>query len=193
MSFLASIKGSEWGFIIMPLLIFFARILDVSVGTIRVIFVSKGYRALATILGFFEVLIWITAMGQIMGDLNNGWYFFAYAAGFAAGNFVGITIEKKISLGVVILRVITQKNADELVKYLRSENYGVTLIDAEGAEGTVKVIFMVMKRQKLSVVIPIIKKFNPNAFFSIEDVRYVREGTFPQDKKTRTFFNLIRK
>jgi uncharacterized protein YebE (UPF0316 family) len=177
----------------MPLLIFVARILDVSVGTLRVIFVSKGYRTLATVLGFFEVLIWIMAMGQIMGDLNNIWYFFSYAAGFATGNFVGITIEKKISLGVVILRVITQKNAEDLVKHLRADNYGVTVLDAEGAEGTVKVIFMVIKRQKLSVVVPIVKQFNPNAFFSIEDVRYVREGIFPHDKKHASFLNLIRK
>lgn len=185
------LNSTGFGFILMPLFIFMSRIFDVTLGTMRVIFVSKGFRFLATILGFFEVLIWLMAVGQVMNNLNNISYFIAYSTGFAMGNFVGITIEKKLSIGIVMIRIITQKSADELVSYLRNHDYGVTVLDAEGSNGAVKIIFMVIKRQMLQITLPIIHKFNPNAFYSIEDVKYVKEGVFP--KQENRFFNIFGK
>lgn len=185
------LNSTGFGFILMPLFIFMSRIFDVTLGTMRVIFVSKGFRFLATILGFFEVLIWLMAVGQVMNNLNNISYFIAYSTGFAMGNFVGITIEKKLSIGIVMIRIITQKSADELVSYLRNHDYGVTVLDAEGSNGAVKIIFMVIKRQMLQITLPVIHKFNPNAFYSIEDVKYVKEGVFP--KQENRFFNIFGK
>ena len=168
--------------IIIPLLIFLARVADVSLGTIRVIFVSKGLKYLAPIVGFFEVLIWLLAIGQIMHNLTNYFCYIAYAAGFATGNYVGMIIAEKLSLGIVLLRVITQKNADELIQSLSSEKYGVTFIDGCGTQGKVNVIFTIVPRKEISKVIALIKKFNPKAFYTIEDVDFVEKGIFPAKK-----------
>ncbi len=178
---------------IVPLLIFCSRIADVSIGTIRIIYISKGMKYLAPVFGFFEILIWLVAIGQIMRNLSNPVYYIAYSLGFAAGNFVGIIIENRLAVGKVMLRIVTQKDAGELLKFLRSEGYGVTAVDAHGSQGMVNVIFTVISRKSLDGVIAIVQKFNPKAFFSVEDVRMAREGVFPPSKEYFSFFKTIRK
>jgi len=173
-------KDANMDFIILPLIIFLCRVVDVTMGTIRVIFVSKGYRVGAALLGFFEIFIWITVIGEIMSGANNIFCYLAYAAGFATGNYVGIFIENKLSIGLVVVRIITQKNSDELINFLRSENYGVTVLEATGSTGKVKIIFTIIKRKNLKSVVENINKFNPKAFYSVEDVRNVNEGVFPK-------------
>lgn len=167
----------EW--IVIPFLIFLARILDVSIGTLRVIFVAKGMKYLAPALGFVEVLIWLLAIGQILQNLTHWINYIAYAAGFGMGNYVGMLIEQRLALGTVIVRIITQTDATLLVMRLRGENYGVTSIDAVGRDGPVKLLFMVVKRQELQQVVDLVHQHNPRAFYSVEDVRSVKEGIFP--------------
>jgi uncharacterized protein YebE (UPF0316 family) len=175
--------------VILPVLIFAARILDVTFGTLRIIFVSRGLGALAALVGFFEVLIWILAIGQVMQNLQHWITYVAYALGFSAGNFVGIMIERRIAIGSLIVRIITRREADELVKYLWKAGYGVTSVDARGETGPVKLIFSIVKRKKLPEVLAIIKRFNPNAFYTIEDVRFVTDIPWlPMQKKQ--LFNL---
>jgi uncharacterized protein YebE (UPF0316 family) len=169
-------------YVILPILIFLARICDVSLGTIRVIFISKGIRYLAPIIGFFEVIIWLLAIGQIMNNLTNFIAYIAYGAGFAAGTYIGMVIEEKISLGLVSVRIITKKDPQELIQYLRSHNYGVTSLDGEGGTGKVKMVFTIIKRQDLLHVVGIIKQFHPNAFYSVDDVKSVGEGIFPENR-----------
>jgi uncharacterized protein YebE (UPF0316 family) len=169
-------------YVILPILIFFARICDVSLGTIRVIFISKGIRYLAPIIGFFEVIIWLLAIGQIMNNLTNFVAYIAYGAGFAAGTYIGMVIEEKISLGLVSVRIITKKDPGELIQYLRLNNYGVTSLDGEGGTGKVKMVFTIIKRQDLPHVVEIIKQFHPNAFYSVDDVKSVGEGIFPENR-----------
>lgn len=168
-----------FAWLILPLLIFLARICDVSIGTIRVIFVARGFRGYAPILGFFEVLIWLMAIGQIMKNLNNVACYIAYSTGYATGTYVGIWLEEKLSLGKVIVRVITRKDATELVECMRSSDFPVTAINAEGETGNVKVIFTIIRRQMLPRMVKMIKQFNPNAFYSVEDVRFVSEIALP--------------
>src|SRR5512136_209894 len=169
-------------YVILPILIFLARICDVSLGTIRVIFISKGIRYLAPIIGFFEVIIWLLAIGQIMNNLTNFVAYIAYGAGFAAGTYIGMVIEEKISLGLVSVRIITKKDPRELIQYLRLNNYGVTSLDGEGGTGKVKMVFTIIKRQDLPHVVGIIKQFHPNAFYSVDDVKSVGEGIFPENR-----------
>jgi len=163
----------------LPLLIFFARVCDVSLGTIRIIFISKGIKYLAPVVGFFEILIWIMAISQIMQNLSNMYYYLFYASGFAMGNFVGIILDEKLSIGNVIVRIITRHDAVELVNALKQLKFGITVLDAEGSKGQVKVIFSVVKRQNVANVIKLVKKYNPQAFYSVEDIRFVSETLQP--------------
>lgn len=174
----------EW--VILPMLIFFARICDVSLGTIRVIFITKGVRYLAPLIGFFEVIIWLLAIGQVMNNLTNVASYIAYGGGFAMGTYIGMLIEEKISLGLTSVRIITKEEPSQLVNYLRSQNYGVTTVDGEGATGQVKMVFSIIRRQDLPDVVEVIKKLHPGAFYSVEDVKSVSEGVFPEER--RRFF-----
>jgi len=174
----------EW--VILPVLIFCARICDVSLGTIRVIFITKGVRYLAPLIGFFEVIIWLLAIGQVMNNLTNVASYIAYGGGFAMGTFIGMLIEEKISLGLTSVRIITKEEPSQLVNYLRSQNYGVTTVDGEGATGQVKMVFSIIRRQDLPDVVEVIKKLHPGAFYSVEDVKSVSEGVFREER--RRFF-----
>ncbi|WP_020677056.1 DUF2179 domain-containing protein [Geopsychrobacter electrodiphilus] len=163
----------SWSLIILPFAIFFARIIDVSIGTLRIIFLTRGLKYLAGLLGFFESLVWILAISQVMQNLNDWVAYLAYACGFAAGNIVGIWFEERIAMGNLIVRVITRLEADELVIKLRDNGFSATAIDAEGEEGPVKAIFVIIKRKMLTEVLALIRQYNPKAFYTIEDVRFV--------------------
>ena len=168
-----------WTWVILPFLIFCSRILDQSIGTLRVIFVSKGLKKIAPFLGFFEVIIWLLAVAQVMKHLNNPMSYIAYGAGFATGNYVGILIEEKLSLGTVLIRIVPKKDASRLIQYLRDQNFGVTVLDAEGAMGSkVKIVFTIIKRKNVYKVISAINDYNPNAFYTIEEIKTVKEGYF---------------
>ena len=161
--------------IILPCLIFLARVCDVTLGTLRIIFISKGIKYLAPVVGFIEIIIWLLAISQIMQNLSNAYYYLFYAGGFALGNLVGIIIEEKLSIGIVGVRIITRYDANKLVEKLKMEDFGLTVIDAQRSKGYVKIIFTVVNRQNIQTVIKIVKKYNPKAFYSIEDIRYVSE------------------
>ncbi|MFC1676725.1 DUF2179 domain-containing protein [Planctomycetota bacterium] len=173
------LNSGFYAWLILPLLIFLARVADVSIGTIRLIFISRGLKYLAPLVGFFEILIWLLAIGQIMKNLSNPACYVAYAGGFAMGNFVGMWIAERLSLGVVLIRVVTKKDAAELVEYLKSADYGVTSVDGHGATGQVKVVFTIVPRREVKRVVDLIKKFNPNAFYTIEEVGFVEKGVLP--------------
>lgn len=171
MSFVFS--QSDFGPILIPVLIFFARAADVSMAAVRIIFVSRGIRALASIIGFFEMLVWLIGISQIMQNLNNPISYIAFAGGFSMGTFVGITIERKIAIGNLSVHFITSKNPTSLLRYFRFKGYGATTIDGQGTEGPVKIIFVIVRRKLLDKVLNIIKKFDQDAFYTIEDVRAV--------------------
>ena len=180
MGFDSIINSSVYTWLILPLLIFSARIVDVSLGTIRLILISRGIKNVAALVSFFEILIWTLAISQIFRNLNNVACYLAYAGGFASGSYLGITIVEKLSLGKVVIQIITAKDATDLVRFLRLKNFGVTCVDAQGSEGLVKIIFSIIERYNLRHVVNIVKKFNPRAFYSIEEVKFVSEGIFPQ-------------
>ena len=173
------IHSHFFAYILVPILICLARVIDVSLGTLRVILVTKGSKSIAPFLGFFEILIWLLAIGQVMQNLTNIINYFAYALGFSLGNYIGILIEQKLAMGMVAVQIITRRDASALIKFLKRAKFGITVINAEGTTGRVHLIFTVIKRSSLPTIIAHIKNFNPNAFYSIEDIRFVSEGVFP--------------
>ncbi len=164
--------------VILPLLIFCARIMDQSIGTMRLIFLSKGMKFLAPFLGFFEVIIWLLAVSQIMQHLDNWLCYIAYGAGFAMGNFIGMKLEERISLGTVIIRVFLTNDSHELISSLQQQDFGLTTVDAEGSKGKVKLLFSVIRRKEIKGFIETIQQFNPGAFYTIEEVKSTSEGVF---------------
>lgn len=183
--------------LVLPILIFFARILDVSIGTLRIILISKGYKLLAPLLGFFEVLIWILAISQIMQNLNNWTNYFAYAAGFATGNFIGMLLEEKIALGNHLVRIITDKEIQPLIQAFSEAGYGATVVSGKGKTGDVSIVFILFRRKNMAQIEEIIAHYAPNSFYTIEDIRHIRHGIFPSTStnspKFKSPFNRLRK
>ena len=193
MDFTAFMNSDLWAWGILPLLIFLARILDVSMGTIRVIFITRGYKVIAPIIGFFEVLIWLAAVQQIFNHLTNPIGYIAYAGGFATGTYVGMVLEEKLSMGKVIIRLIAKHKVQQLINTLKDAGVVVTSIPAEGSHGDVRIIWTVVNRQDIPHVVAIINHYNPRAFYTIEDVRYATERFMGAPKKKMTRFGFYRK
>lgn len=157
----------------VPLFIFMARILDVSLGTLRIMFVSKGMRGKATILGFVEVLIWIVIVAQIFQNLDNWLNYVAFAGGFATGTFVGMYIEERMKMGVQIFRIIVGEGYEQLAEKLQEADFRVTEIDGTGKYGPVKILFTIAKRKRWHDLAEIVNQYAPEAFYSVEDVKHV--------------------
>ncbi|MDZ7820765.1 MAG: DUF2179 domain-containing protein [Candidatus Marinimicrobia bacterium] len=176
-------------YFIIPLLIMLARICDVSIGTIRIIFVSRGERLLASVMGFIEVLIWIVVVSQIINNMGCWVNYLAYAAGFAIGNYLGITLENHLAMGMVAMRVITNKPADKLIENLKQEYHGVTSIAASGKSGEVRLLFAVIKRKDIPFFLEVVDKYNPKAYVSVEDVRTLSKSHIPPKTLNRQFIS----
>ncbi len=164
-----------FSYLFLPLMIFFARITDVTIGTIRIVMVSKGQKLVAPILGFFEVTIWLLAMSKIVQNIDNWVAYVAYGAGFATGNYIGLIIEERLAMGIVQIQIITRKSADVLIVKLKEAGYGITYLEAQGAIERVGIIYSIIRRADVSKVIEIIRTYNPLAFYSIGDVKFVNK------------------
>jgi uncharacterized protein YebE (UPF0316 family) len=176
--------------VILPALIFLARIVDVSLQTIRIISISRGIRWLAPLVGFFEVLIWLLAIGQIMKTISHPVAYIAYAAGFATGTAIGQVLERRLTLGMVSVRVITPIGGPELCQRLHEQGFGFTAVPGRGAAGPVETIFTVVRRQYLQQVLSMIREALPDAFYSVEEVASARETVYPIRSKRDPFRSL---
>jgi uncharacterized protein YebE (UPF0316 family) len=171
-------------YVFLPLSIFCLRICDVTLDTLRIIFMTKGYKNLAPFIGFFEILIWIVAISRTMQNLHNNWLcYIAYAGGFATGNYVGMLVDEKLAIGNEIIRIISRTQVGNLATQLRKAGFGVTTVNATGMEGSVEVVFAVVNRKKLTRALEIIQKVDPGAFFTVENVHFVNR---PVDRNILT-------
>lgn len=177
--------GLHWSAMYLPLMIFVAEMCVVAVSTVRIIAVARGMKPLAAVLGFFEITLWLFAIGQIMTNLTDPACYIAFAGGFTLGNYVGMTLEEKMALGSLVVRVITHRDAGGLVESLRQARYGVTSIDARGAIGPVQIVFTVVKRRELDRVAALIRQFDPKAFYSVDGLHSAVEGIFPLKQRAR--------
>ncbi|MGV8964175.1 MAG: DUF2179 domain-containing protein [Candidatus Saccharimonadaceae bacterium] len=172
---------------LLPFIIFFGRIFDVTLGTLRIIFVSKGEKLKAPIIGFFEVFIWVVIISQILSRANDMIAYLSYAGGYAAGNYVGILIEKRIAFGIILCRVYTNKPGLKLVNLLSLKGFGATLVHGTGSVDQVDIIESVIDRKQLKNIVKIILEFDMQAFYVIEDVRTRERGIFPKS------YNLLKR
>lgn len=164
----------------LPILIFLARVCDVTLGTLRIIFLSRGKQKIAPILGFFEVLIWIAIIGQLVQNIQSVPAYFGYAAGFAAGNYLGLWLEKKLALGTFIVRTIVSNGNDSMEREIHDAGFGATRVDGTGSSGPVKIVYTIVRQSNINQVLEIIHKHHPTAFVSIEEVRSSEFGIFPK-------------
>lgn len=148
-------------------LIMIMRICDVSIGTMRTIFVVQGKKYIAGMAGFFEVLIWIFAMRFIMQHLDHIPNLFGYAAGFALGNIIGISLEQKIGLGYIQLNIISRHFTDQIANELRKSKFGVTILPGEGGTGGVSIIVLIAPRKFQKKIVALIESVDPKSFITI--------------------------
>ncbi|MDH5379207.1 MAG: DUF5698 domain-containing protein [Cyclobacteriaceae bacterium] len=176
------ISESIFSYVLLPLLIFIARILDVSINTIRIIFVMSGRKLVSTILGFFESLIWLLAIGQIFKNIDNIASYIAYPLGFATGILVGMLIEEKLALGKVVVRVISSEPFDNLLKYLDKNKMRHTVLQGVSQDGPEGVLFTVINRDQMKEFLNETRKLLPASFYTVESVKQAREtGLIPQE------------
>ena len=177
------IQSEFFKWVLLPILIFIARTCDVTLATLRNVFISKGMRHVVPFIGFFEVLIWLVSIRQIMQHLDNPMTYLGFAGGFAMGTYVGLRIENRLALGMQVLRIITQSEPLQLIHALQTANIGTTVIDGHGAKGPVKIIFTIVRRKDIELVRKLSHEYQPNAFYSIEDIRIANQGVFRKGQK----------
>jgi len=163
----------------LPLMVFLAETTVVTLSTVRTIFIARGWKVLAPLLGFFEVSIWLFAIAQVMQHLTSPGCFLAFAGGFALGNYLGVLIEQKLALGHVVVHVVSTNDSAGVAEGLRWAGYGVTALEASGLSGPVEVVFTVVRRNDLNRLISVIKRCDPKAFYSVGDLRSATDSLFP--------------
>jgi uncharacterized protein YebE (UPF0316 family) len=156
--------------------IFILRVADMSLDTIRVLFVVRGRKRLAWVLGFFQSLIFVVAITTVLANLDNFLNIIGYAAGFATGNVVGMIIEERLAIGHVHITVISPLRGSAITEALRETGFAVTEIPARGKGGTVSVLLVDVLRKDVDHVETIVLETDHEAFVTAEDVRPIRRG-----------------
>jgi uncharacterized protein YebE (UPF0316 family) len=134
---------------LLCLVVFVLRVCDVSLGTVRTVAIVKGHITSSVVLGFFELMIWIMAISQVIARLHESWLLaFAYAGGFAAGNAVGILVERKLALGTSVVRILSGARGGEIARALRNQGHKVTTFAGEGVDGPVTLVYAMAPRRR---------------------------------------------
>lgn len=172
MEVLQALFAGPWG----PLFIFGLRILDVSMSTVRIVLAVRGHKAITPVIGFFEVLIWVFAVGNAIRFLDSPLHLLGYAGGFAAGNVIGLIIEEKLAIGHATIRVVSRHAGVELADGLRTLGFGVTEFAGQGRDGPVEVVYTVCRRRDIERAMDEIEVWDPQAFITVEQPRDIRWG-----------------
>ena len=189
------ISNEAINYVILPLLIFLARVSDVTLATMRVMFIMSGTRRWAAFLGFFESFIWLIAIGQIIQNIDNVYSYIAYASGYATGTWVGMFVESKIAMGRVIVRIITKTDTDFFRQWLKEHSYRFASVSAYDHEGNANIIFTVVQRKRLKSFVHTIHRFHPEAYYTIEGVKSVSDENIALEipAERRSFSTLVRR
>ncbi len=159
------------------LFIFGARVVDVSLGTVRTVMIIRGRRFQAAVLGFFEVIVYILALQIVVDNLDNLPNLLAYALGFSTGNFVGSYIEEKMALGFLTVQIISKcDHHHALLQDLRNSGFGVTVIEGQGRAGKRYILNIIIKRKDLKRLNKIVDQWDVGAFTTVLDTRGLKGG-----------------
>ena len=154
-------------------LIFFLRLLDVGMATVRIVLLGKGRKGAATMLGFVEALIWVLAVIRVLDGLDDPLRMIAFAAGFAAGTYLGAMVEEWMALGQAMVRIVAPVGTDSVAPALREQGFGATVINGNGLEGDVRITFCVVPRKEVLGVTRLITRVNPVAFVTVDSTTSV--------------------
>jgi uncharacterized protein YebE (UPF0316 family) len=168
--------------VLTGLLIFLARVADVSLGTLRMLMLVKGRRLPSAIIGFFEVLIYVNALGRVVNQLDRWEYLLVYALGFASGNILGIILEERMALGYVGAEVVVGANSDELVDLLRNSGFGVTVAEGWGKDGPKDILTVITKRKEMPRLMDLVNQHDANSFTIVMDARKTMGGYYRSNK-----------
>lgn len=174
MEFLMNMEGP-----LLYTVIFCAKIVEVSISTIRLVYINKGERVKGAVLGFIEIMIWLIVVSSVLNNITEDPIkVFIYAAAFSLGNYIGVTIESKIAVGLASIQVVVSEETGEiLAEILRDESYGVTIIDGRGRDDSKKILlFIQLKRKKIPEAVKIIKQTAPDAYITVNDIKSMMGG-----------------
>jgi uncharacterized protein YebE (UPF0316 family) len=176
------------------LVIFIARVGDVSLGTIRTIVIVQGKTTVAFLLGFVEVMIWIAVVSTVVHNITDQPILaFFYAGGFATGNVVGIVVERRLGFGSMILRVITRSRGRSMAYQLREMGQGVTVFEGEGKRGPVAELYIACRRRDLKWILPVVRSVDPEAFYFTEQVHEVSKALKPMMSQMASWGSALKK
>lgn len=174
MDFLMNLEGP-----LLYIIIFCAKIIEVSISTIRLVFINKGERVKGAVLGFAEIMIWLIVVSSVLNNITEDPIkVFIYAAAFSLGNYLGVTIESKIAVGLASIQVVVNlEDGEVLADILREQGYGVTIIEGKGKNESIKnLLFIQLKRKKIPEAIILIKQHNPEAYITVNDIKSMLGG-----------------
>lgn len=161
--------------------IFFVRIIDVSLGTVRTIITVKGRRTLASMVGFIEVFIWFIIVKEALNTTETSiWIAISYSLGFAIGTYIGSLLSDIFVSGTLGVQVVTSKQDNEIIKIIRNEGYGVSVVDVKGREDGVSkyMLFIEIDKKRITRLKNLIKKLDPKAFMVVNETKFVQNGYF---------------
>lgn len=160
----------------IPVVIFFLRVTDMSLDTLRVLFVVRGRKWLAWILGFFQSGLWVVAITTVLSNLDNLWNLVGYAGGFATGNVVGMAIEERLAIGHGHMRIISSTRGQAIAEKIRDAGYAATELAGHGKDGTVSIISSSVRRRDIDRVRREVNQIDSNAFVTVEEIRPLHRG-----------------
>ena len=163
---------------VYALVIFLLRICDMSMDTIRVLFVVRGKKLYVFVLGFMQAVIFVVAISSVLTKMSNLLNVLAYALGFATGNVVGMLIENRLAIGHTMVTIISSRLGANIAERLRASGYAVTEISGRGKDGTVFELHVSINRRDVDAVETVVLESDPQAFVTAEDIRPVRRGFF---------------
>jgi uncharacterized protein YebE (UPF0316 family) len=174
--------AGPWG----PILIFLLRITDVSLATLRMLLTIRNQRAVVPLIGFFESLIWVLAVGTAIQNLQSVWHLLGYASGFASGTVVGLWLEGKLAMGIATIRIISRDHGTgaAIANALRELGHGVTELAGEGRRGKVNLLYTVVKRRQIPRVLEEVERMDPDAFISVDEPRAIHRGWMFQQRRS---------